>query len=168
MKVSGFLAILFLATTLGAGAQTPPTPAQDIAVKTTPASTNLAEISTAYQADQKSYNTQLQQARFALDQTQKDYQNQLAKANKELQDKLKADKHYTAILAQIDDLTKKLQTSASTAQEKFNQSTSTIQTKLATENAQINVLVPVVRKENDLPDGATYDPSTQKWTAPKK
>ena len=42
-----------------------------------------------------------------------------------------------------------------------------MQQAMATDNALINGLLPIVRKENGFDDKATYDSKTQTWTIKK-
>lgn len=151
--------VLFLSSL--AMAQTP------VTVKSTPASDALVKTAQDLQTSQKSLDTLLQQARTTLDASQKSLQSDIAKANADLLAELKADKKYKDKLTAIDAMQKQLQAVSQQAEQKYQQESGTLQNEVNKDKALIEGLTPVVRKENDLPAAATFDPATQKWTAPK-
>lgn len=141
-------------------AQTPAT------IKSSPAADALVQASKDYNTEKASFDTSLQQARSSLDQNQKDLQKQLTDLQKELGDQLKADKKYKPMLDKIESLQKQVTDLSTTAQREFDQKVGPIATKMNSDKGLIDGLIPIVRKENNLPDNATYDPATQKWTTP--
>lgn len=172
MKVSGILAILFAAT-ITLGAQTPAPkpvdqPKTDVVIKDTPASQALIQFSKDKTADQAAFNTKVQQAQFTLNQSNKALQDQIAGANKDLLEKLKADKKYKPLLDNLDNLNAQLNTNGQKISGDFQKDTGPIQQKLNFESDEVKTLIPVVRQENDLPDTATFNESTGKWTVPEK
>lgn len=138
-----------------------------VIVKPSPASDALVKIAQDLQTQQKSFDVILQQAQSTATSNQKQLQTDIQKANTDLLAELKADKKYKDKLAAIDTMQKQLNTVAQTAQQKFQQDTGPIQTEIAKDKVVIDGLIPIVRKENDLPATATFDPATQKWTVPK-
>ena len=138
----------------------------EVKVKDTPASTTLVQLAKSQVQDQKEASDKFQQARTMLDQTTKDLSGKIQAIQKELQDQLQKDKKYKPMLDQIDALNKQLDTARQNAQQQYSKDTGSIQQKLSSETAQVQGLIPVVRKENDLPDTATFDLNTQKWTVP--
>lgn len=158
MKKSVVLALMLAAST--AFAQTKQTP------KASPASDALIQAAKELQAEQKNYNDGFQQAKTTLDASQKQINDQLQAKSKDLSEKLKADKKYKPMLDEIEALQKQLASVGQDAQTKFNQRYGTAQTKLTTDGSIVTTLTPVVRKENDWPDTATFDPATQTWTVP--
>jgi Skp family chaperone for outer membrane proteins len=142
--------------------------APDVAIKDTPASQSLVALQKKLAADQQAFTTAFQQARTTLDQNLKALNDELAKQQKVLHDQEASDKKYRPLLDKIDDLQKQIATAQETAQKKFNAEISTVQQNIGIEQAQIQALVPVVRRENDLPDGATFSIDTGKWTLPAK
>ena len=135
-----------------------------VAVKDSAASQVLNQTAKEHAADQAAFNTKLQQARYSLDQSNKDLQKQIQDLQKTLQDKLKADKHYKDLLDQIDALQKKFNENSQRANEAFQRSLAGLPQKIQTENAQMQSLIDVVRKENNLPADATYNEEKQIWT----
>lgn len=153
-------------------AQTPPAAApkpdpNEVAVKDSPASQSLAQLAKDQAADRKHLNDIFQQARTSLDQNSKALNESVAAAQKDLNDKLNADKHYKPLLDHLKDLQKQMQDAGQKAQAGFQNSVQPIQQKLNVESAQIAGLEPVVRKENNLPDTAVFNAATGKWSVPK-
>jgi hypothetical protein len=138
-----------------------------ITVKPSPANDALILAAKEMTDEQKAFDAALQQARSTLDASQKALGTQLQDAQKDLNEKLKADKKYAPILANIDTLQKQLADLQNQAQQKFGQASAPISNKIATDKALIDGLVPVVRKENGIPDTTTFDPATQKWSEAK-
>jgi septal ring factor EnvC (AmiA/AmiB activator) len=136
-----------------------------VTIKPSPASDALNTAAKELTAGQKSLETITQQARAVLESQQKDIQKQLQDTSKALNEKLKEDKKYKPDLDKIDTLTKQLQTLQSNAEKQYTAQAGPIQQKVATDNALVNGLTPVVKKENSLPDSATYDAATQTWKA---
>lgn len=136
----------------------------DLAPKDSPALQTLIQLSIDKAADQKAFDIKLQQARSSLDQAQKALNDQLQSEQKDLNGKLQADKKYKPLLDQIADTQKKVNEAGQAAQATFTKDAGPIQQKVATEAAQIEGLIPVVRKENGFPDNAAFDVATQKWS----
>lgn len=151
------------ASVLNQAAQTP----TSVTVKPTPASDALVKAAQDLQTEQKSYDTILQQARTGAEANQKSIQADIQKANADFAAELKADKKYAAKLAAIEAMQKKLQAVNQQAEQKFQQDAGPIQGEINKNKALVEGLTPVVRKENDLPNAATFDPATQKWTTPQ-
>jgi len=139
----------------------------NVSVKSSPASDALVKAAQELVTEQKSFDTMISQARSASEASQKSLQAEIQKANAELQAELKSDKKYKGKLNKIDTMLKQLQSSQQEAQSKFTQESSPIQSAIYKDKALIEGLSPVVRKENNLPADATFDPVTQKWTSPK-
>jgi hypothetical protein len=171
MKVSGILAILFATTAL---AQTPaPKPPDqpktaDVVIKDTPASQALIQFAKDKSADQAAFDTRIQQAQFSLNQSNKALQDQIAQANKDLLEKLKADKKYKPLIDNLDNLNAQLSSNGDKIRQDFQKDVGPIQQKLNFETDEVKTLIPVVRQENDLPDTATFDEKSGKWTVPEK
>jgi Skp family chaperone for outer membrane proteins len=140
----------------------------EVAVKSTPASDALVQLGKDQTTDSKTFNDKLQQARTALDSSRKTLQADLDNAQKDIQAKLNEDKHYKPMLDHIADLQKKITDLGQTASAAFQADAGSIQQRLQSENSQITMLIPIVRKENGLPDNATFDSVTGKWTVPEK
>ena len=151
--------------------QTPPVvsgpPADTVTVKDTPAAQSLDKLAKDQASDQKAVNDLFQQARHSLDANQKALQDELQKQTKDLNDKLAEDKHYKPMIDKIKDLNKQLQDVQAKAQAEFQKNAGVLQQKVQSELYQVQALIPVVRKENGLPDNAQYDAQTQKWSVPK-
>ena len=133
-------------------------------VKPSPASDALVHAAQDLATAQKSYDNILNQARSTMDASSKALQQQLNDANKTLLDQLKADKKYKDELAKIDGLQKQMQGLNADASQKFNQNAAPIQNEIGKDKALIDGLIPIVRKENDLPATVTFDTATQKWS----
>jgi len=138
-----------------------------VTVKPSPASDALNNAAKDFQAEQKAFDNALQQARFASDLSQKQLVDQLQALNKKIYDQLHQDKHYKPMLDQIDTVQKQLQALQQTSEANFQKEAGPIQAKSQSDKALIDGLIPVVRKENGLPDTQTYDPVTQTWSAKK-
>lgn len=136
-----------------------------VTVKSSPAADALVSAAKDLSTEKKSLDVALQQARSTLDTSQKAIKDQLTALQKDLNDKLKADKKYAPDLDKMEKLQKQLQDSGNEATNKFNQVGGPISTKVAQDQALIDGLIPVVRKENGLPDTATFDVETQTWKA---
>lgn len=153
MKSSLFPA-LFLALTMSCAAQTAkPSPASDALVKAAQEST----------VQQKTFDAALQTAKAALDAKVKDLQQQNIDLNQQLNTQIRADKKYKPVFEKIDVIQKQLAALNTDATNRFQQSVGSIQGQIATNNALIAGLVPIVRKENGWPDTATFDAATQTW-----
>lgn len=138
-----------------------------ITVKSSPAEDALIQAAKDYNIESKAYNDAYQQARSAVDASQKDLQKQFQDAQKSLMDKLKADKHYASMLDALNAIQKQMQDSNTVATQTFQQKAGPIQNKMARDNALIQGLIPIVRKENGLPDTATFEVGKGAWTQPK-
>lgn len=145
MKVS-VLAILFAASILGA--QTPATKAPEAAKTheiTVQSSVSENALTTLYQdlADnKKKANDTLQQARAALD----------AK-NKPIQDKI------TPLQKQID-------ANNDEALKNFNTAVAPFNNTIGRDQAQIDAIANLVKKEQNLPADSNFDLNTGKWVQP--
>ena len=147
--------------------QTPPKP-MDVAIKDTPASQSLIELSKKYVADNQTFQTARQQAISTLDQKVKVLQDELAKQQKALHDQEASDKKYKPMIDRIDDLQKQIADAGADANKKFAAEIGTVQQNIGVELAQINALISVVKSENSLSADAQYATDTQKWTVPSK
>lgn len=154
-----FLLVLLFSTV--AVAQTP------VTVKSSPASDVLVKTAQDLQTQQKSLDTILTNAKAGLETGQKALQAQINKANTDLLAELKADKKYKDKFAAIDAMQKQLQATTQQAEQKFQQDSGVIQNEVNKDKALIEGLTPIVRQENNLPDTATFDSTTQKWSTPK-
>lgn len=144
-----------------------PLAAQQITIKPSPANDSLVSAAKDSIENTKKLNDALQQAKSGLDMSQKSLSDAYAAKSKELTEELKNDKKYAGKLKELDTISKQLSDSTSQAQEKFKAYAQPLQQKVAVDNALVDGLVPVVRKENNLPDSATFDPATQTWSEPK-
>lgn len=145
MKVSGILAILFATTAL---AQTPaPKPADqpkttEITVQTSVAETSLLDLYKDLSDKKTALNTTFQQARASLDSK-----------NKPIQEK-------------IDPLQKQLQANNDEAIKNFQTAAQPLQSDIVRDSAQVDVMVKLIKKEQKLPDNATFDLNSGKWVVP--
>lgn len=155
------IAAAFLIIAIPAIAQNP------VTVKSSPASDVLVKTAQDLQIQQKSLDGILAQAKVGLETGQKALQAQIAKGNADLLTELRADKKYKDKLAAIDAMQKQLATLSQQAEQKFQQDSGPIQNEINKDRALIDGLTPIVRKENDLTEAATFDQATQKWTEPK-
>lgn len=159
------LAMSLLLASSFAFAQDKPKP---VDVKSTPASDALVAAAKESKTERDSIETIRQQAISTLQSSQKSLGDELTSTQKQLTEDLNKDKKYKPMVDKIADLQKKIQDLGQTASAKFNKDTGEIQVKIASDNALINGLVPIVKKENGLPDDAVFDQNTQKWTVPTK
>lgn len=141
--------------------------AQTVIPKPSPASAELAEAAKSKVADSAVFNTQRQQAVSALDMNQKQLQAALAADQKTLQDELSKDKKYKSLLDKIDTEAKQIQGAQQTANAAFLQQTADLRNRLQLESTQIQVLVPIIRKENGWDDSYTFDLEKGVWTHKK-
>ena len=145
-KVIGLLAILFTAGTLVAQTAAPKPPDQpktkEVQVASSVSEDALLAIYKDFADNKDKANTVLQQARAALD----------AK-NKPILDKI------TPLQKQIDANNQEANTNYGTAVQPF-------QINLQRDQAQIEAIQKVVKTEQKLPDNATFDLSSGKWTVP--
>jgi hypothetical protein len=135
--------------------------------KSSPASDALIAAAKEMKEEQKAFDTALTQARSSFDISQKSLLTQIQEAQKDLNDKVKADKKYAPLIEKISTLQKQGQDLQQHAQTQFAQSANPLQSKIASDKALIEGLIPVVRKENGFPDNAAFDPATQNWSVPK-
>lgn len=143
--------------------QKPPSPPAPLQVKSSPASESLNQAAKDYQSEKTVVDTSLQQARSALENSQGGLTKQLQAAQKELNDEIQSDKKYKAMFDKIRDLQKQIDNATATAQAQFNQKVGPVQSKMNSDKALMDGLIPIVKKENSLPDTATYDSVTQTW-----
>jgi len=146
------------------------TPKTDVIspVKSSAANDVLIELSKSETADKAALDAKLQQARGGLDATTKSISDQIQTKAKSLDDQIKNDKKYKPLLKEIANLQKGLSEAQSKANQAYQAAVGPLSQKLQTETAQVDGLIKVVKKENGLPDNATFDVSTQKWTVPDK
>lgn len=135
-------------------------------VKPSPASEALDHASQDLASTQKSLDTAVNQARSTADANSKALQQKMGELQKALLDELKSDKKYKDQIAAFEAVQKQIQTQGQEAGMKFQQEAGPMQSSIAKDRALIEGLIPIVRKENDLPDNATYDQATQKWNVP--
>jgi predicted RNase H-like nuclease (RuvC/YqgF family) len=164
MKLKYALALLLTPALL---AQTKTKTPVEVTVKTSPAETALVNASKDGSSAQSAYNVMLQQARSTLDDTQKALIKKLNDAQNDLNEKLKVDKKYKPMVDNIIALQGQLSDASKNVQSKFNDQSAPLLQKINTDKSLVNGLIPVVRQENNLPDTATYNPETQKWTETK-
>lgn len=138
-----------------------------LTAKSSPASDALVAAAKEQATSQKSLDTILQKLRSELISQQQKDQTDIQAKNKALLDKLKADKHYAPMLAEIDNIQKDLNAIQQKFQNAFNQEAGPAQQKLQADNSLVSGLVPVVRKENGFPDDAQFDAATQTWKVPQ-
>ena len=131
--------------------------------KPSPASDTLVQTAKDMAAEKASFETIRNQARSTVDASAKQLQDQLKAKTDALMTELKADKKYSGKLAEIDTITKQMSSLNAGANDKFQKDTAPIQQKIATDNAVIGGLIPIVRKESGFPDTTTFDVDTQKW-----
>lgn len=171
MKTLLFVAALTLNTSCLSQQPTPPAAptasAEAVAIKPSPASEALIAAARSIQEEQKSLTEAFNQARSTLDLNQKTLQQSLTKSQNDLAAQLKQDKKYKDEMAQIDVLGKQIQDAGNKAQEDFQTKARPLQSQLASNTALLNGLLSVVRKENGLPDSATFDTATQTWHIPE-
>jgi small-conductance mechanosensitive channel len=163
-----FAALRIIAFTSCAIAFTAAYAQTEIGVKSTAAQDALVELAKSQAADEAALNVKVQQANSTLDQSKKALTDQLQAVSKDLNEKLQQDKKYKPSLDQITDLQKKLQDLQQTASANFQKDAGQLQQKLQTERAQVEGLIPVVKKEDDMPLEASFDYKTQKWFIPSK
>lgn len=164
MKKIIAIAILAGVTLLHAQNAKPATPkSAAVTVKSSAAEDALVQAAKDLQADQQTITQLIAQARATSDSEQKDLQQQIAAKNQALLEKLRADKKYKPFLDELDGLQKQLQQEQVHLQETFGPRIQAAQVKIQQDQALVNGLIPVVRKENGLPDSAVFDAATQTW-----
>lgn len=160
---AGFAILLWAGAALGQAALPPA--AATVTVKSSPASDALMVAAKDLQSSQRTLEVASQQAKATMDASQKALNDQLIAITTDLNKRVRADKKYSADFEKIDSLQKQLQTTAQQAQQKFVTDYGPIQQKVATDNAVINGLVPVVKAENGLDEKTIFDPVSQSWHA---
>lgn len=140
-----------------------PDPSAAATAKPSPASDALVKAAQESTVQQKTFDAALQTAKAALDAKVKDLQQQNIDLNQQLNTQIRADKKYKPMFEKIDAIQKQLAALNTDATNRFQQSVGSIQSQIATNNALIAGLVPIVRKENGWPDTATFDAATQTW-----
>jgi predicted S18 family serine protease len=140
----------------------PPDPAA-ITIKPSPSEDALVQAAKDAQLQHAEFTVAQQQAEKALSDKQKALNDKLAAINKQITDKLKADKHYRDLMAQFSATQADLQKAQADAGTAFQQQTGKVQEAIAKDNALIQGLIPVVRKENGLADTDSFDESSQQW-----
>jgi predicted RNase H-like nuclease (RuvC/YqgF family) len=134
-----------------------------ITVKPTPAADALNHAASDFQKENKSLEDLVHQAQFGGGQNAQTLQKEMMDLSNKLHVELLADKKYKGEVEAIDKVQTQLKDLQKTTQEKFNQESAPIQQAMATDNALIDGLIPIVRKENGFSDGAEYDRATQTW-----
>jgi hypothetical protein len=165
-----FVSAVFLVCTSAVFAQTSalaPSSTVEITVKSSPAEIALLNAASDFNTNQKSMDTILQQAKTIVAANAKVLQDELTATQKELNDKVMVNKKYKPLIDKIANLNKELTDLSQNARTKYFQDTYPIQQKMKQDDALITGLVHVVKQENNLPNTATFDPKTQKWTVKK-
>jgi hypothetical protein len=141
-----------------------------VTVKPSPASDTLVHAAQDLETETKAFTNAQHQAQSTYDSDVKALQTKIQELYKTLMDQVRADKRYKGQMDEIDVVQKQMKDHDATASVKFNQSVGPIQNSIGKDRALIDGLIPIVRKENDLPDSATFDTATQKWStsAPAK
>ena len=143
MKVIGLLAILFVSTALYSQAPAPNQPkTKEIAVQSSVSEDALLAIYKDFSDNKDKANAVLQQARAALDAKNK------------------------PIVAQIAPLQKQIDANNAEANTNYGTAVQPFQVNLQRDQAQIEAIQKVVKTEQKLPDNATFDLSSGKWTVP--
>ncbi|HEY3620722.1 MAG TPA: hypothetical protein VGK96_28295 [Candidatus Sulfotelmatobacter sp.] len=158
MKIGVFLAIVLI--TAGVMAQEP--------VKDSVASQTLNKMAQQYAVDKAQLDTKTQQARSSLDASNKELNEKAAALQKQLLDQIRADKRYKPLLDQVDQLKKQSDQLNADAQRKFVEANRELMERVNGAAGQMESVKGIVRKENSLPEAATYDAATQTWAVPKK
>ena len=141
-KVIGLLAILFTASALVAQAPPQQPKTKEIAVQPSVSENALLLIYKDFSENKSKANDVLQQARAALDAKNK------------------------PIVAQIAPLQKQIDANNAEANTNYGTAVQPFQVNLQRDQAQIEAIQKVVKTEQKLPDNATFDLSSGKWTVP--
>lgn len=138
-----------------------------ITVKSSPAEDALVGASKDAIESRKKFDQMSQDAQNGLFVNQKKLVDDLTAKQKAMIEKIKADKKYKAMIDEIDGLQKQLQNMQGDVRGRFAQQTAPLQQKIASDNAAVETLIPIVKKDNNLPDNAVFDKEKQTWSAPK-
>jgi hypothetical protein len=130
---------------------------------TTPSSDALVRAAKDITSAQADFDKALTKARTESSQALKPSQDQLLQLNNEMNAKIAADPKYAPLVKQIKDLGAQQNAIVQKDEQAFAQQTGTLQSRIATDNAQIQALTPIVKKEQSLPDSAVFDVKTQTW-----
>ncbi len=149
-----FLLVVIVLTALIAKAQNPS--ATELTVKSSPTEDVLVSLAKQGVNTQKVINSLLQQARFNLDQKNKPILEEMKKRSAKWQAKIDAD---------TKDLKDQLDANQKEAAMKFQVEIGALQNQVVSLQT-LKILEDIVRKEQGLPDNATFNPETQKWTVP--
>lgn len=144
-----------------------PAPLKAQEIKQTPASESLMAIAKEMSESKRAVDVSMQQARSTADANQKTLRDEFALKNSSLVKDLRADKKFGARMAELDVLQKQINGAAEKAQNDYNTNAMPIVQKIQQDSAQIQVLVPIVRRESGLPDSAQFNPETQTWNGLK-
>jgi uncharacterized FlaG/YvyC family protein len=136
--------------------------AQDV----TPAQETLDKTARELTTEQKAYDEGLKKANSDLADIQKNLNEQLAALNTALNAQVRADKKYKPMFVKIDDLQKQLTSAQAAANQAFTAKFGSVGSSIEADKVLIRGLVPVVRKEKNLPESSQYDTSTQTWSQP--
>jgi Skp family chaperone for outer membrane proteins len=147
---------------------TPPATMETITAKSSPAADALVAAAKEAAEGQKSLDVIIKDISAQLTAAQKSDQDQIVALKKSLDEKLKADKKYKPLIDQLDVLQTDLNSSQQKFQVMFNQKAGPVQQKVATDNALVQGITPVVRKENGFSPDTVFDVATQTWKAPVK
>lgn len=158
------VAIILLSGQTGQPKIPPPaTAAPALSVKSSPASDSLNQAARDYIAEKKTFDDSLSSARTGLEGSQKDLNKQIQDTQKQLNDEVTADKKYKPLIEKIAALQKQVADLATAAQQQFQQKVGPVQSKMNSDYTLAQGLIPIVRKENGLPDTASFDLTTQTW-----
>jgi len=135
-------------------AQNPPV--TEITVKRSPAEDALVSMAKQDADAQKVINDLLQQARYNLDQKNKPILEEIKKRSAKWQAKIDTE---------IKDLKAQLDANQKEAEAAFQKKVGVLQGQIALPQT-LKMLEDIVKKEEGLPDNATFDRLTQKWTVP--
>lgn len=136
---------------------------KELTPKDTPASQSLIRINKE-KAQAESQASAKQHAAIAeLNKNNKVLIQQMQDLQKEIQDKLKKDKHYKSLLTKIEAIQKQLNEAGKKAQTSYMEEVGPLQGKVQSDTEQIKALIPIVRKENGFSGMVIFNETTGKW-----
>lgn len=156
------IAVVFLAASIAFG-QTATKPAA-LSVRDTPAAQSLNDYAKSQVKDDAEIQAKLTTARNALSEQIGPINKEIEETSKEINQKLAEDKRYKPLLDKIAALRKQQTELQNTASRVFAQAEQTTQSRYNAEVQQVQALIEVVRKENNLSASANYNVATQQWT----
>jgi hypothetical protein len=130
----------------------------------TPASDSLVQTSRQLVAEKSALDKSVADTQSSLNSSTKVLQDEFRAKGKLLQDEVRADPKYRPLIAEMDALQKKLSDAGTAAQDEFKKSTGPARQKVATDNAIVQGLIPVARKEKGYDDSMTWNVDTQTWS----